>query len=87
MRCLSEWRWFKSRSAIEPIIGHTKNDYRMNRNYLKGVAGDKINALLAACGFNIRKLLWIFLWLLFKELFLALQAVRKNSDITLLQTA
>ncbi len=83
----SEWRWFKRRSAIEPVIGHTKNDHRMNRNYLKGVAGDKINALLAACGFNIRKLLRIFLWLLFKELFCAWQAVRKNSDITLLQTA
>ncbi len=83
----SEWRWLKRRSAIEPVIGHTKNDHRMNRNYLKGVVGDKINALLAACSFNNRKLLRIFLWLLFKELFFARQAVRKNSGTSLLQIA
>jgi IS5 family transposase len=64
----SEWRWFKRRSAIEPVIGHMKQDNRMNRNYLKGTDGDKINAILAACGFNFRKLLRAFLWLLFKEL-------------------
>lgn len=29
----------------------------MNRNYLKGEEGDKINAILAGCDFNIRKLL------------------------------
>jgi IS5 family transposase len=64
----SEWRWFKRRSAIEPVIGHTKEDHRMDRNYLKGSDGDKMNAILAACGFNLRKLLRAILWLLFKEL-------------------
>ncbi len=64
----SEWRWFKRRSAIEPVIGHMKQDNRMNRNYLKGTDGDKKNAILAACGFNLRKLLRALLWLLFKEL-------------------
>jgi IS5 family transposase len=64
----SEWRWFKRRSAIEPVIGHMKQDHRMDRNYLKGTAGDKMNAILAACGFNLRKLLRAFLWLIFKEL-------------------
>ena len=82
-----EWRWFKRRSAIEPLIGHTKQDHRLDRNYLKGVAGDKINALLAACGFNIRKLLRVFLSFLFKELFLAFQVIRKNTIITLLRIA
>ena len=47
----------KRRSAIEPVIGHMKNDNRMNRNRLKGKLGDKINAVLSACGFNFRKLL------------------------------
>lgn len=51
-----EWRWYKRRSAIEPVIGHVKSDHRMDRNYLKGKEGDTINAILAACGFNIRKL-------------------------------
>ena len=63
-----EWRWFKRRSAIEPVIGHMKQDHRMDRNYLKGTDGDKMNAILAACGFNLRKLLRALLWLLFKEL-------------------
>ncbi|AJE02129.1 IS5 family transposase [Geobacter pickeringii] len=67
-----EWDWFKRRSAIEPIIGHTKSDHRMNRNYLKGEEGDKINALLAGCGFNLRKLLRAILFGLFKERFRAL---------------
>ena len=48
----SEWRWFKRRSAIEPVIGHMKNDNRMDRNPLKGSDGDRMNAILAACGFS-----------------------------------
>lgn len=64
-----EWDWFKRRSAIEPIIGHTKSDHRMDRNYLKGEEGDRINTILAGCGFNIRKLLRAILLLLFKEQF------------------
>jgi IS5 family transposase len=53
----SQWRWFKRRSAIEPVIGHVKSGNRMDRNYLKGTDGDKMNAVLAACSFNLRKLL------------------------------
>ena len=53
-------RLLKRRSAIEPIIGHLKGDHRMDRNYLRGVEGDRINALMAGIGFNLRKLLgWI----------------------------
>lgn len=44
----------KSRAAIEPIIGHLKHDCRMLRNYLKGIIGDKINAILAGAAFNFR---------------------------------
>lgn len=53
-------RWMKRREAIEPVIGHLKQDNRLNRNHLKGALGDKINPMLAACGFNILKLLrWL----------------------------
>jgi IS5 family transposase len=45
----------QSRAAIEPIIGHIKHDCRMARNYLKGVIGDEINALMAASAFNMRQ--------------------------------
>ena len=50
----------KRRSAVEPKIGHMKSDNRMNRNYLKGVEGDRINAVLAGIGANLRKLLATF---------------------------
>lgn len=49
-------RLVKRRSAIEPVIGHLKHDHALKRNFLKGKQGDRINALLAACGFNLRKL-------------------------------
>lgn len=54
-------RLLKRRSAIEPVIGHTKQDHALKRNYLRGRDGDRINALLAGCGFNLRKLLRFFL--------------------------
>lgn len=46
---------FGRRSAIEPVIGHLKDDLRMARNYLKGALGDAINLLLAAAAFNFKK--------------------------------
>jgi IS5 family transposase len=52
--------WRRRRSAIEPVIGHAKHDNRMIRNYLKGKDGDKMNAILAGCGYNLRKLLRAF---------------------------
>ncbi len=52
--------WLKRRAAIEPIISHLKYDHRMSKNYLKGEEGDQINALLSACGYNLRKLLAVF---------------------------
>ncbi len=42
----------RRRAAIEPIIGHLKQDHRAASNYLKGKTGDKINCIMAACGFN-----------------------------------
>jgi IS5 family transposase len=58
-------RLLRRRAAIEPVIGHLKQDHRMKRNYLQGKNGDCINALLVGCGFNLRKLLRVFFWLLF----------------------
>src|ERR1700691_5530060 len=50
-------RWLKRRAVVEPVIGHAKNDGLLGRNWLKGRAGDRCNALLAAAGFNLRQLL------------------------------
>jgi IS5 family transposase len=49
----------RRRSAIEPVIGHLKQGHGMERNHLLGKEGDRINALLTGCGFNLRKL-WRF---------------------------
>jgi len=48
---------FRARAGIEPIIGHLKQDHRMSRNYLLDELGDKVNTILAAAGFNLRKML------------------------------
>src|SRR5260370_21250112 len=57
-------RLLRRRSAIEPVIGHLKQDHRMTRNFLHGADGDCINALLVGCGFNLRKLTRVFFWLI-----------------------
>ena len=50
-------REMRRRAAVEPVIGHLKDDHRMRRNYLKGRDGDRINAVLAAAGYNFSLLL------------------------------
>src|SRR5690348_2128473 len=53
-------RELRRRPAVEPVIGHLKEDHRMGRNYLAGHADDAANAVLAAVGYNFRLLLvWL----------------------------
>ena len=53
-------REMRRRAAVEPVIGHVKAEHRMDRNYLKGRAGDRANAVLAAAGYNFSLLLrWL----------------------------
>lgn len=61
--------WLRRRSAIEPVIGHIKHGHRMDRNYLLGKEGDKINAILSGAAFNMRKLIRAFFLSLFGWLF------------------
>ena len=57
-------RELKRRNAVEPVIGHMKNDGLLDRNHLKGTGGDAINALLAAAGHNLRLLArWLIILL------------------------
>ena len=54
----------KRRAAVEPVIGHMKQEHRMGRNYLAHASGDAINAVLAAAGYNLRRVLaWLRLLL------------------------
>jgi transposase, IS5 family len=50
-------RELRRRSAVEPVIGHMKTDGRLGRNFLAGVRGDAINALLCGAGYNLRLIL------------------------------
>jgi transposase, IS5 family len=53
-------REMRRRAAVEPVIGHLKDDHRMGRNYLAGSKGDAVNAVLAAAGYNFRRLIvWL----------------------------
>ena len=45
------------RSAVEPAIGHMKNDGRLRRNWLKGSLGDALHAVLCGAGHNLRMIL------------------------------
>jgi len=54
----------RRRTAVEPMIGHLKDGHRMRRNHLKGRDGDRMNAVLAAAGYNFSLLLRWFAELL-----------------------
>lgn len=70
-----ELQLLKRRQAIEPIIGHLKQDHRLDRCHLKGEQGDRLHAVLCAAGYNFRWLLRMiakkgvaFLWPLYLRL-------------------
>jgi IS5 family transposase len=67
-------RELRRRSAIEPLIGHIKDEGHLGRCYLKGHAGDAANAILSAVGHNFRRIL---AWLsrLLRSIFYALLAI------------
>lgn len=54
-------RWLKGdikrRSAIEPMIGHMKNEGLLRRNWLHGSLGDALHAVLCGAGHNLRMIL------------------------------
>ena len=70
-----ELQLLKRRQAIEPVIGHLKQDHRLDRCHLKGEQGDRLHAVLCAAGYNFRWLLRMiakkgvaFLWPLYWRL-------------------
>lgn len=52
-----QWRWIKRRQAVEPVIGHLKQEHRLDRCWLKGAQGDALVAHGAAAGYNLRWLM------------------------------
>lgn len=61
-------KWMRRRNAIEPVIGHAKSEYRLERNKLKGQLGDHLNVMMSSCGFNIKKLLRAFWFVILEQI-------------------
>ena len=67
---------YRKRTAIDPVIGHLKQDYRLCRNYLKGILGDNINLIVAAAAMNFKRRMNLWLteelirWLLLYKYFI-----------------
>jgi IS5 family transposase len=57
-----QWAWVKRRQAVEPVIGHLKDDCRLRRYHLKGAEGDALHVIACAAGYNIR---WLLRWITF----------------------
>ena len=68
------------RGSIEPRIGHLKTDFRLGRNFLRGVLGDELNLLLACAASNLRK------WMRKLSLF-ALEILRRLIALTTLRSS
>lgn len=78
----------RRRAAVEPCIGHLKNDYRLARNFLKGNYGDMVNVLMAASAMNFKRmmnlwktgshLLYLFLSFILDEFFLIKNEKQKS---------
>jgi len=62
---------FRRRAATEPVIGHLESDHRLRRNFLKGIVGDALNAMLAAAAFNFKRVMnkWKHLSSIFVRVF------------------
>ncbi len=81
-------KYFRRRAAIEPIIGHLKSDHRAARNFLKGQLGDSINFMMAAAGFNFKKLMKKLknIWRIFKienQVFIRTKSIKFQNGLIL----
>ena len=47
-------REINRRQAIEPYIGHIKSECKLGLSRLKGIVGDKINAISSAAAYNLK---------------------------------
>jgi len=79
-----EKKLLRRRQAIEPLIGHTKADHRMDRCWLQGALGDALHALSCAAGYNIRWLLRAIARLQLRAAFYALIAVLAHGMVLVL---
>lgn len=77
---------FRRRAGIEPVFGHLKADHRMQDNFLNGRESASINAMLAATGWNLKKMMKDLAKKSAKTLFILLQILSGGPQYKL-QTA
>ena len=77
---------FRRRAGIEPVFGHLKADHRMQDNFLSGRESASINAMLAATGWNLKKMMKDLAKKSAKTLFILLQILSVGPQYKL-QTA
>jgi IS5 family transposase len=70
------------RSAIEPEIGHLKSQFRLGRNFLKGLDGDAVNVMLAAAASNLAKWMRRVCRCLFSAFGIPLQELKNFLQLT-----
>ncbi len=68
---------FKRRAAIEPKIGHLKQDHRLSRNFYRGIKGDNRNVMLAAAAMNFKRMMNIYKQMFF-DFFIRLIYIIQN---------
>ncbi|WP_108780292.1 IS5 family transposase [Xanthomonas fragariae] len=79
-----QWRWIKRRQAVEPVIGHLKDDCRLRRCRLKGAQGDALHVLGCAAGYNLR---WLLRWIAFLRAWMRAMRWSSLSTVPLSPTA
>lgn len=72
---------FKRRAAIEPKIGHLKQDHRLSRNFYKGIKGDNRNVMLAAAAMNFKRIMNIYKQMFF-DFFIRMIYIIQNCLLT-----
>ena len=70
-------RGFKRRAAIEPKIGHLKQDHRLSRNFYSGIKGDNNNVMLAAAAMNFKRMMNIYKKMFF-DFFIRMISIFQN---------
>ncbi len=70
-------RGFKRRAAIEPKIGHLKQDHRLSRNFYSGIKGDNNNVMLAAAAMNFKRMMNIYQNIFF-DFFIRMLSIIQN---------
>lgn len=76
---------FRRRAAIEPRISHLKNDYRLSRNFYRGIVGDNINIMLAAAAMNFKRMINIWKKMFFTFLFRLVQIIHQILETLLIK--